>query len=213
MQAGFVKLRRGIIEHLPDRITPDEFVVFLYILLSADFRTGAWIGSGNEIAKRVHIRKRYAQLILLSLRTKGYVEFEIPPEHNQGYPIHIPKYYGGASPGPVGPRGVHNGTQQKAEMYLMGPSNAKQGVQNQAIKPSEEVILRKKPKPPLPPLKRGAQFFDWCGERIEVEMGRRKRMPSLESYTGARAMDVVNFLIRRGFQARVQNEKLERSRH
>jgi hypothetical protein len=73
---------------------------------------------------------------------------------------------------------------------------------------------------PLPPAHAGAStqsfapngnehFFTWARETVAVQMGRRKRIPSLESYQGARASEVVGFLIRRGFSARIVEEKQE----
>ena len=63
-----------------------------------------------------------------------------------------------------------------------------------------------KSKPtPLPPTDVGGteSCFEFCRETIAVKMGRRKRLPSLEAYGGARAIDVVEFLCRRGFPARI----------
>ena len=56
---------------------------------------------------------------------------------------------------------------------------------------------------PLPPVNGGIQFFEFCRETIEVQMGRKKRLPSFESLAGARACDVVEFLSRHGFSARI----------
>jgi uncharacterized protein YdaU (DUF1376 family) len=64
-----------------------------------------------------------------------------------------------------------------------------------------------KPKTPLPPVARPAtgeeQFFDWGGQTVAVTMGRRRRLPNLSAYSGGRAADVVEFLGRRGFRARI----------
>lgn len=60
---------------------------------------------------------------------------------------------------------------------------------------------------PLPPAS-GGMIFSWCGEKIEVQMGRRKRLPTFENYAGARAFQVADFLNRRGFPAKVLEEQL-----
>lgn len=57
---------------------------------------------------------------------------------------------------------------------------------------------------PLPPADAGGeQMFSWHGETFAVQMGRRKRLPSLEMLSGGRVADVVSFLIRKGFRARI----------
>jgi hypothetical protein len=38
---------------------------------------------------------------------------------------------------------------------------------------------------------------------IGVRMGRRRRLPNLTAYQGARAADVVSFLNRKGFLAEI----------
>ena len=63
--------------------------------------------------------------------------------------------------------------------------------------------LQTKHKTPLPPASGGEQVFTWCRETVIVDMGNRRRLPSLDAYHGARAGDVVQFLRGRGFKARV----------
>jgi hypothetical protein len=50
------------------------------------------------------------------------------------------------------------------------------------------------------------QRFVWCHETIAVEICRGMVFPSLSAYYGARAADVVEFLIRRGFAARIVSD-------
>lgn len=61
--------------------------------------------------------------------------------------------------------------------------------------------------PPTPPLVRGEeQFFEWQRETIGVFMGGKRRLFSerdKQGLQGARATDVVDFLKRKGFIARV----------
>ena len=57
---------------------------------------------------------------------------------------------------------------------------------------------------PLPPAERGEiQIVEWARERIEVQMGRHRRLPNLQAYGGAMARDVAEALTRKGFPARV----------
>ncbi len=73
---------------------------------------------------------------------------------------------------------------------------------------SAPAPARSNDTPPTPPLTRGDDLvFGWMGETICVEMGRRKRLPSLENLVGGRADDVIRFLARKGFNAKiVRNE-------
>jgi hypothetical protein len=61
-----------------------------------------------------------------------------------------------------------------------------------------------KPKTPLPPAGAGEEsYFEWCRQTIGVHMGRKKRLPSMETLSGAQPEIVVQFLNARGFQARI----------
>lgn len=69
-------------------------------------------------------------------------------------------------------------------------------------------------RPPLPPAGAGGsteQLLSWCGETIGVQMGRHRRLPNLNAYTGGRAVDVVEFLKRKGFPARIVGPSESRS--
>lgn len=72
---------------------------------------------------------------------------------------------------------------------------------------SPDSRLQTKPKTPLPPIAKPAmgdeQFFEWAGQTVAVSMGRKRRLPNLSAYEGGRASDVVEFLARRGFAARI----------
>ena len=57
--------------------------------------------------------------------------------------------------------------------------------------------------PPNPPSGGTESHFVWCRETVAVQMGRRKRLPSLDNFHGARAGEVAEFLTRKGFPARV----------
>lgn len=61
------------------------------------------------------------------------------------------------------------------------------------------------PKTPLPPAEAGGQvvYVERYGEIIEVQMGRHRRLPNLDSTTGARAQQLAEFLSRHEFPARV----------
>ena len=59
-------------------------------------------------------------------------------------------------------------------------------------------------KTPLPPVKRGEiQTIEWAHELIEIEMGRKHRLPPLGMYVGTMASEVAAALTRKGFPARV----------
>lgn len=90
-------------------------------------------------------------------------------------------------------------------------------ITREKISPPEKISREKRSTPispepsltktlkttPLPPASGGLEIFSWAGQTIEVEMGRRKRLPTFENYAGARAEQVVAFLARKGFTARV----------
>jgi hypothetical protein len=210
MQAGFVKLRRGILEHIPDRMSVHEFGVFTVLLTLADFRNATWIGSGTELRKYIRKRKKTVHELLFSLRSKGYIKFDLPKGNNSKYPIFIPKYYtdqdGNSLPNMTiwEPANTPNGNQQMAQNSQTGTSKTEQPFKNERHEPPEEVNLKKKVKsPPYPPPGGTEIFFEWARKTIAVRMGRKKRLPNLDAYQGGMAWDVVEFLHRKGFQARI----------
>jgi hypothetical protein len=204
MPTGFVKLRRGIIEHLKDgRLTPREFLVFTIILLKADFRNSTWIGSASEIAKQCGFRKQYALQYLAALKAKGYIQFEIPRGAHVKYPIFVPKY--SVPPGTEEiTRKIPNGNRGNIATYQTGTEDFKQLTYFERNRRSEEVKIKKKVKsPPYPPPGGTEIFFEWARKTIAVRMGRRKRLPNLSAYQGGMAYDVVRFLQYKGFEARI----------
>jgi hypothetical protein len=61
-------------------------------------------------------------------------------------------------------------------------------------------------KTPLPPAGAGdstEKFMRWSFETIGVQMGRHHRLPNFNSFAGAQAARVVEFLQQQGFRARV----------
>ena len=59
-------------------------------------------------------------------------------------------------------------------------------------------------KTPLPPVERGEIIYlERYHEIVEVDMGRHKRLPNMETQVGARAAQVASFLTAKGFPARV----------
>lgn len=106
---------------------------------------------------------------------------------------------------------------------LCGTCNRSKGPDNKDYRPTDwqkrlrnvcetsaddclSVPIPIKHKTPLPPAGAGdssEQFFNWCRETIGVQMGRRRRLPSLGSYEGAQAQYVVDFLNGRGFPSRI----------
>jgi hypothetical protein len=72
--AGYVQLRRGILEHLEDgRMTSDEFAAFTVVVLKADHKTGVWRGTGKALARLLQWCERKGRLVLVSLAAKGYL--------------------------------------------------------------------------------------------------------------------------------------------
>jgi hypothetical protein len=66
------------------------------------------------------------------------------------------------------------------------------------------------PRPPISPAvvgdSNGNDLFWWHNELLCIRRGRRKRLPNLDRYVGKPAQDVCDFLIRRGFSARIVTE-------
>jgi hypothetical protein len=92
MSAGFVKLRRGIVEHLPAQMTFEEYGIYTLIILNADHRTGVWRGCALALSKRVGKSERWCQYVLSSLRRKGYIKGK--PSTGRGqYMISVEKYF------------------------------------------------------------------------------------------------------------------------
>jgi hypothetical protein len=94
MPNGFVKFRRGLLDHLLEgRMSPDEYCVFSLLLQVADFRSGVWRGSGVALStylKTWSVRK--CQRVLKSLARKAYVSLRSCRGKRGNYPVIIHKY-------------------------------------------------------------------------------------------------------------------------
>jgi hypothetical protein len=90
--SGFVKLRRGIIEHIPKRLSPDEALTYILIIALADHRNGTWKGSSQALSANTGWSVRQCQCILKSLRGKGYISGECKRGIGS-YPIKVHKYF------------------------------------------------------------------------------------------------------------------------
>lgn len=95
MSSGFIKLRRGIIEHLQSgRMTADEFCVFSLLLPLADFRSGTWQGSGVALSTYLSAWSlRKCQRVLKSLAGKGYITLRSMRGKMGNYPIVIHNFH------------------------------------------------------------------------------------------------------------------------
>jgi hypothetical protein len=89
---GFVKLRRGILDHVPDRMTADECLCYMLIILLADHRSGAWRGCSKAMARKTGWCVRQCQLVMKSLRDKGYITGK-PTTGRGQYLIRVVKYF------------------------------------------------------------------------------------------------------------------------
>lgn len=93
---GFLKRRRGILEHIQEgKITLAEHGAHDVIGLLADKRTGIWFGSARAFAANCgagDVSERQARHLLESLEVKGYIK-RFPRRRAHGnYPILINKY-------------------------------------------------------------------------------------------------------------------------
>jgi hypothetical protein len=93
--AGFVKLRRGIIDHVRDgNLCANEFAVFQLLVLMADSSTGSH--SINSAVLRSsyfsEMTRDTAQRILVSLEQKGFIFRLNPASHKRAYRYWINKY-------------------------------------------------------------------------------------------------------------------------
>lgn len=94
MYGGFVKFRRGLVDHLHDgRITADEYCVFSLMVQLADYNTGIWRGSGVALSDYLKWCPRKCQLILKSLQSKGYLKLRVIRGRKGNYPVIIHKYH------------------------------------------------------------------------------------------------------------------------
>src|SRR5258708_1197426 len=95
MPNGFVKFRRGLVDHLlGGRISADEYCVFSVLLQVADFRSGVCWGSGIALSsylKTWSVRK--CQRILKSLARRDYLSLRSCRGKKGNYAVVIHKYH------------------------------------------------------------------------------------------------------------------------
>lgn len=93
MSAGFVKLRRGILEHYRDgKVSAYEFHIYILLILEASYETGVWHGSAEKLSIVYRIPSRTCRDVLAKLHQKGYIRrFHSPGKHGN-YPVLINKY-------------------------------------------------------------------------------------------------------------------------
>lgn len=90
---GFVKLRRGILEHAEKGLLPaDEFAAFIYITLRADHETGVWIGNALLLARGFRRSWTTGKTWLRNLVRKGYIEAKPSPAQRGSYAIRVLRY-------------------------------------------------------------------------------------------------------------------------
>ncbi len=92
MFAGYIPLRRGILEHVQKGLlNKTDFSIYCLMLLLADHHTGTWWGSGKALGA-YNFPRSTAQKSLQRLESRGYIKrFTIPGVHSN-YPILINKY-------------------------------------------------------------------------------------------------------------------------
>jgi uncharacterized protein YdaU (DUF1376 family) len=74
---GFVKLRRGLAEHVSKgRMTLTEHGAYTLLLQLADHNTGRWRGTQRSFAAAAAISSSMAWKILTSLEEKGYLSWD-----------------------------------------------------------------------------------------------------------------------------------------
>lgn len=96
--SSFVKLRRGIIEHVKQRrLSEREYAAYTMMILCANHSNGHWRGSGTALACLFGYGARTGQRTIKALSSKGYIRLpsKIPAQGN--YSIGIVKYFERAS--------------------------------------------------------------------------------------------------------------------
>jgi hypothetical protein len=73
---GYVKLRRGLLEHLrAGRIAFTEYALYTVLIALADHRTGVYHGSQRRLAAAAGISSAQTWKLLTALEGKGYIEW------------------------------------------------------------------------------------------------------------------------------------------
>jgi hypothetical protein len=95
MSSGFVKARRGIIDHVRDgNLNANEFAVFQLLVLMADSSTGSHTINSAVLRSSYfpEMTRDTAQRILVSLEQKGFIFRLNPASHKRAYRYWINKY-------------------------------------------------------------------------------------------------------------------------
>jgi hypothetical protein len=92
MLNGFVKVRRGIVEHLHNgQMNLNEFACYCVLLLKADYKTGvAWVNSGDFMLGDVSLSS--VQRALLNLEQNQYIKRFVLAGSKKPYPVLIDKF-------------------------------------------------------------------------------------------------------------------------
>ena len=91
--SGFVKLRRGILEHYQDgKVSAYEFHIYVLLILEANYENGVWRGCAEKLSIVYKIPARTCRDVLEKLHRKGYIKrFHVRGKHGN-YPVLINKY-------------------------------------------------------------------------------------------------------------------------
>lgn len=152
---GFLKLRRGLWEHVRDgRMSITAALAFIYICSQADTRTGIWKGSAKSVSGELGIPERTARDVLEKLEHGDYIRrFALPGRHSC-YPILVHKF--------LITDGEHNGEHLNALAstspvdltYFPRQQNGEHGVEHGAAQKRTEKREQRKEKKegaPAPP--------------------------------------------------------------
>lgn len=171
------------------KLTPTEKLVLMVLSDSVSPDTGFAWPSVSTLAKLCLSSERTVQYVLRKLEEGKLIRSERFDGRKTKYYISKPQAglnFTPADPAPVQPIVKTPATQRRKSECI-------------PIEPKAAENL----KTPLPPASGGEETFRWGFEEIAVRMGRRHRLPNLSSYAGSQAKYVVDFLRRRGFEARV----------
>lgn len=89
----FVKLRRGLLEHVSAGwMDAGMFLAYSVLLDQCDWPTGIWHGSAARLAKSLRCSKRNAQRILEKLNCANYINSKCPANAFGDYDVFINNY-------------------------------------------------------------------------------------------------------------------------
>jgi hypothetical protein len=173
-------------------MSADEYCVFSLLLQVADFRSGMWRGSGVALSaylKTWSIRK--CQRTLQALAAKDYISLRSIRGKKGNYPVIIHKFHEKVASN-LSPLIESDDTTDATLPKVTTPTT------------TIEEVTQENCKTPLPPVNGGkTKYLSWWDGTIEIEMGRKRRVPNLDAYQGGGSRDVIEFLNRRGFPARL----------